>query len=377
MKLYIYHGFDDETVPDDVTHVIVDESVTTIKKEVFLMCSQLVSVIMGDNVKRIEMYAFEGCTALRFVRLSRTLECIGMGAFSFCHSLEAVFLPSTVNKIEERAFYDCRSLRLLILPHDIGLSKVGDDIIYATGRILQIAATAGVEYEWNDPRDRSDESDRRVNEWLFHHMDEWPFHKLCYDSYVTNKQISDYLNENGNDAALAIDPHNGMTPLHMLSMNPHAPADTILTLLKANINAASVRDQEGETPLYYALHCNPRAFVRMYSFLREHTIEIEIQSWRVNPRELLYLYDDTDDTDGDDDTDDDVNAPGDTPLHVLARNPFVPANVIAALLELNMGDAFCPDNEGMSPLDCARESNVEGLISMIAVLCNHRNSISS
>eukprot|EP01083_Nonionella_stella_P094821 266144_1 len=144
-------------------------------------------------------------------------------------------------------------------------------------------------------------------------------------------------------------------------MNPHAPADAILTLFEANTNAANVEDNSGKTPLYYALHYNPCAFVRMYSFLREHanTIEIDIQSWGVQSWRGV-------------DTD-----PGCTPLHVLARNPFVPAHVIAALLELKMDDAFCPDNEGLSPLDYAKEYNVDGLVKMIAVLCNHRNSTSS
>jgi hypothetical protein len=364
MKLYLYRALFGEEVPKDVTHVIIDHSVTTIKKEAFYKCYDLVSVIMGDNVKRIEWGAFCDCRFLRFLQLSRTLEYIGWQAFAFCESLEVLFLPSTVKEIEDSAFYGCRLLRFIILPHDIETSNVGNMIIYNTG-ILQIAEAAGIKYEGGeDPT----ESIRRVNEWLIHHMDEWPFHKLCYSSSVTTKQINDYLTENGNDVALTINPHdNGMTPpLHILSMNPHAPADAILALLKANINAATVRDHEGKTPLYYALRYNPCAFVRMYSYLCEHTnintiefdiqpntIEFDNQPWRNDPD------------------------PGRTPLHVLAQNPFAPANVIAAFLELKMEDAFCPDNKGLSPLDYAEEHNVEGLVSMIAVLCNHRNSISS
>ena len=63
MKLYIYQGLDNEEVPKDVTHVIVDNSVTIIKREAFLECRRLVSVIMGDNVKRIEAGAFHYCRA--------------------------------------------------------------------------------------------------------------------------------------------------------------------------------------------------------------------------------------------------------------------------------------------------------------------------
>ena len=68
----------------------------------------------------------------------------------------------------------------------------------------------------------------------------------------------------------------------------------------------------------------------------------------------------------------DVSLP--TPLHVLAQNPFAPADTIAALLELKMEVMFCRDNKVMLCLGYAKECNVDGLVSMIAVLCNHRNS---
>ena len=73
MKLHIYKGLDNENVPKDVTHVIVDDSVTIIKKGAFYNCEHLVFVIMGDNVKRIRMEAFRSCIVLRFIRLSKAL----------------------------------------------------------------------------------------------------------------------------------------------------------------------------------------------------------------------------------------------------------------------------------------------------------------
>ena len=149
MKLYIYQGLDNEEVPKDVNHVIVDDSVTVIKKNAFEGCKHLVSVIMGNNVRRIEEQAFNGCYALRFIRLSNMLEYIGEWAFFDCVSLEALFLPSTVKSIEYMAFLYCESLRLLILPSDIDLNSIGKIIIPKTN-IQQIAEDAGVPYEWND-----------------------------------------------------------------------------------------------------------------------------------------------------------------------------------------------------------------------------------
>ena len=50
MRLYIFRGLDAERVPWNVTHAIVDESVTIIKEGAFYACRRhLVSIIMGDN----------------------------------------------------------------------------------------------------------------------------------------------------------------------------------------------------------------------------------------------------------------------------------------------------------------------------------------
>ena len=225
---------------------------------------------MGDNVKRIEGYAFYWCLALRFIRLSKALEYIGVGAFFGCRSLEALFLPSTVTSIEHRAFVLCRSMRVLILPNDIDLNKVGNGIIYDTA-VYQIAEASGVEYDYDHDDEVTDESVRQVNEWLvIQHMDEAPFHKICYNSSISTKQLNVYLQEHGNDAALAIDPYYGMTPLHMLSMNPYAPADAVAALLEVNVETAFSLDNEGKIPLDYARDYNVGGLVAMISALCNH-----------------------------------------------------------------------------------------------------------
>ena len=149
MKLYIYRGLDDEEIPWDITHVIVENKVTVVKARAFFARMNLVSVIMGDKLKRIEVSAFPNCCYIRFIRLSKTLEYIEMFAFYLCESLEALFLPSTLISIEIWAFYDCQSMRLLILPNGINLSNIHHDIIFRT-IIQQTAANAGVSYEFDD-----------------------------------------------------------------------------------------------------------------------------------------------------------------------------------------------------------------------------------
>ena len=109
-----------------------------------------------------------------------------------------------------------------------------------------------------------------MNEWLIHHMDEAPFHKICYDSSITTQLINDYLNEYGNDSALQIDTTHGMTPLHMLSMNPHAPSETIAALLDVKVDVAFRLDNEGKTSLDYARDYNVDGLIAMIGGLCNH-----------------------------------------------------------------------------------------------------------
>ena len=274
MKLHIYRGLDDEEIPWDVTHVIIDNSVAVIEEEAFYGRAYLVSVIMHDNVKRIEGYAFWDCIALRIIRLSKILEYIGEEAFDGCESLEALFLPSTLKEIEKWAFDLCQSLRLLILPIYI---EIFDGAVFRDTGIQRIAEHAGVEYEMmegGDIDEYTDESHRRLKEWLIHHMDASPFHKLCYNSSITTKQLNDYLTDtdHGDDSALTIDIDaiHGMTPLHMLSMNPHAPADAAAVFLNVNMEVAFCMDNQGKTPIDYARDYNVGGLIVMIGSLCNH-----------------------------------------------------------------------------------------------------------
>ena len=96
------------------------------------------------------------------------------------------------------------------------------------------------------------------------------FHTLCYNSYITTKHINAYLHESEHDSALAIDAIHGMRPLHMLSMNPYAPAETIAALLDCNMEAASSLDNEQKTPLEYTRNFNVDGLAGMVNGLCNH-----------------------------------------------------------------------------------------------------------
>lgn len=272
--LYRYLGLENEKIPKDVTHVIVDDSVTNINEWAFCMRRRLVSVIMGDNVTTIQDNAFYKCHNLKHIRHSKTLQYIGRKAFFHCRSLEILILPSSIQLIGLEAFCRCESLRVLILPDqnnrfgDVGRRSLllGHRIIHGTA-IYKIAEAAAVEYEEQGGFDRYEES-YLANEWLLHHMDESPFHKLCCNMSIDAIQINDFLSQNGIETASQLDRIYGMTPLHMISLNPFAPADVIAgTLLQAGIGNVFKRDNQGNIPLDYARQYNVTGLLKMIEAL--------------------------------------------------------------------------------------------------------------
>lgn len=391
-------------IPKDITHMIIDDSVTSIADFVFCgKCPELVSVIMGDTVTEIGKYAFSSCRALKFLRLSKVLKHIRHDAFSRCESLDIVFLPSTVKTIAWGAFRDCRSLRILVLPNEINLADVGGGIICNT-EIERISKASGVEYELEDAnrpyRGYTGESCRKVHKWLVGYMNDLPLHALSYKTDVCAQQINHYLHEHGNESVDRIDPHSNMTPLHILAMNPYAPVDALMALLVGavehdlyndtvieervesrnnsnkwvlpwlkdsfrccmyenqiplsypKLNAVSTRDKRGKFPLDYAMEYNIPGFVRMYYYLYEHgTMD-----------DLKFLYN---------------CVQGMTPLHMIAMDPDTPSHFFAALVYANMDDVTSADNDGKTPLDHARECNVPGLLAMIEAMCMHSISVTS
>ena len=271
MKLHIYRGFfkEDENIPKDVTHIIIDDSVDTIKERAFEYCWLLVSIVMGDSVNTIGKRDFHHCHSLRFIRLSKTLRCIGENAFTLCHSLKAVCLPSMIKRIENYAFMHCQSLSLLILPNNLdGYAHLGRGLI-STTPLSQIAASVGVRYNIRRDRRWTGESNHQVNDWLIQHMNDFPLHTLCYDSSVTTANVNTFINhvDNSFTSVLQVDKIHGMSPLHLLSMNPYAPVDAIASLLNFNTEAVFSLDNQQKTPLDYGREYNVGGLVGMITGL--------------------------------------------------------------------------------------------------------------
>eukprot|EP00984_Skeletonema_dohrnii_P024420 scaffold13533_cov90-Skeletonema_dohrnii-CCMP3373.AAC.5 len=127
---YIFTGRRGDVIPDGVTRVRIDESLTaipaaafdenpdikevecqvrvkTVKEYAFFTCDSLRRVIM-PGVEVVEEEAFDGCEALTYVECGK-LEIIGNYAFESCKSLGSIKLPSA-KTVEGWAFCDCHAL---------------------------------------------------------------------------------------------------------------------------------------------------------------------------------------------------------------------------------------------------------------------------
>ncbi len=75
-EFYIYYGWEDETIPRDVTHV-------RIYLTAFMFCSKLLIVILNDGLNKIEELAFHYCESLQRIIIPNTVKMIRYGVFQY------------------------------------------------------------------------------------------------------------------------------------------------------------------------------------------------------------------------------------------------------------------------------------------------------
>ena len=89
---------------NDITSVVVPDSVKSTGYRVFNKCKNLVKVDLGEGLTTINSSVFYDCTSLNRVILPENLKKIGQSAFRNCTSLSNISLPQGITCIEQSAF---------------------------------------------------------------------------------------------------------------------------------------------------------------------------------------------------------------------------------------------------------------------------------
>ena len=100
-------GEENKDTRNDVKSVNIDSSITTIKEDAFVFCSNLTYINIPESVTSIESYAFYYCSSLTSITIPSSVKTIGYQAFYGCESLVTVINMSPTTTIEPAAFDKC------------------------------------------------------------------------------------------------------------------------------------------------------------------------------------------------------------------------------------------------------------------------------
>ena len=104
---------------EELTAVVLPDSVTFIGESAFSGCEKLNEVKLSSKLKKIEDHAFYGCRGLLHIELPNTLTSIGSSAFSNCENLKEISIPSKIKKIQDHTFLCCKKLEKISMPDGV------------------------------------------------------------------------------------------------------------------------------------------------------------------------------------------------------------------------------------------------------------------
>ena len=103
----------------DLIKITMPNGITNIGEYAFYRCRDLTNITIPNGVTSIENYAFCGCDGLISVTIPNSLISIGNSAFDNCSSLTNITIPNSVTSIGYSAFYECIGLTSVTIGNSI------------------------------------------------------------------------------------------------------------------------------------------------------------------------------------------------------------------------------------------------------------------
>ncbi len=131
---------------DNITKVILPDSITTIGKSAFSTCANLETVVFAENdkIKSIGPHAFWGCTELEDINLTAltALETIGEFAFTNDAALISITLPESIKSIGNYAFSAATGLESINIPD--GVTTLGEGVFAGASGLNELSIPSSV-----------------------------------------------------------------------------------------------------------------------------------------------------------------------------------------------------------------------------------------
>jgi len=104
---------------DDVEEIIIEEGVTSIGDEAFILFDYVTKITIPSSVTSIGYRAFYDWDSLESITITNGVTDIGSCAFEDCDDLKTVVLPDSVVSLGNGAFLDCQDLENVTLSNNL------------------------------------------------------------------------------------------------------------------------------------------------------------------------------------------------------------------------------------------------------------------
>ena len=125
---------------NNLSVLIIGDSVINIPPSAFASCSGLTSVTMGNSVTSIGSAAFLGCNSLSSITIPNAVTFLENETFKNCTGLTSIIIPNSVSSIGEQAFYNCTGLNSLTIGSSV--TFIGDYAFYNCSGLISITCKA-------------------------------------------------------------------------------------------------------------------------------------------------------------------------------------------------------------------------------------------
>lgn len=167
---------------ESLTNITIPNSVTSIGESAFTDCISMDNVIIPDSVITIDDYAFNGCVGMTAITLSNSLTTIGEYAFTTCESLVSVEIPNSVTRISSFVFDGCNALSTITI--GTGVTQI-DENAFSVGSDSNLASITSLSTTPASLTGSQDASHPTL--WAFANTNDCPI-------YVPSESLADYRN---------------------------------------------------------------------------------------------------------------------------------------------------------------------------------------